>query len=1116
MAAALVGPIVNALMPLLTQEALYLLDVERELSKLKETLSTILAVLEDAERRQFKDKAVGDWLHKLKDAAYDAQAIVDECEISGLRLGHEGMSGSVGVWSRKFLNCFRFLHVKARRKMGRKIKRFRERLDEIDADKRQFHLSAGAIKPGGQGENDGRTPSISLSEPKVYGREGDVENIVKLLLHDDDGIIAIPVLGMGGLGKTTLVQLVYNDARVETHFKIRVWVCVSEEFKLKRLVRAIIESATGEVCGLTELDPLQRCLREILEGKNFLLVLDDVWHNQESVWEPLKQILMRGAQGSAVIVTTRMEKVASMMGSIDQAPYRLGLLDNVSCSALFEWKAFGDGRREKKQSLVQIGIEIVCKCKGIPLAAKALGSLLYFKNEEREWLLIRDSEIWELPEEQNNILPILRLSYDHMPSQLKQCFAFCSIFPKDTVIEKKMLTRIWVANGFICSRGSMELEDVGHEIFDELIWRTMFQDVKLNEFGNTLSCKMHDLMHDLAQSVMLYECMIMVGGRRQHCTSNSTRHLQFCDYKSMSTTDHVNVNKVRTIMFNSTDRQRIEGVIKYVKDFKQLRVLDLSNVVEENLHPSIGKLKHLRYFDISGWLVKAIPDSITNLQFLQSLILKHCKELCHLPKGLPNVSSLHHLDLSGCNRLQSLPSNIGNLSLLQTLPIYILGENGEPGLDQLQNLNLRGELAVKHLERVTSCSFESGTKFISGQIIDTLKLSWRRISTTTLGDHEQANSDNEILESLQPHSCLKKLEIDGYGGSTFPLWLMQTSNMLSCLVSVFLNNCFKCQILPTLGQLPSLKQLDILKMDAVKCIGSEFYGDLHTSFPSLEKLIIGYMPNLETWSVGEHVGALLNQLLRLTLIMLPMLVNFPRGLLRNCCNLQYLVLQSCFFKTLEAELDSLVMMKRLQIIECNELSSLPYGLRNLSALEELEIVKCNKLKSLASEDVLLGLASLKTLSIKKCNLLTGLTENISPLLALNHLEISDCVNLVALPQGMESLSSLKSLVIFGCEKVGSLPEVVTTLEKLQVSCKLILAASTEWVQRLTSLTWLFLYECRSVLLYLPPWLMQLTALQKLHIYGASPELVARCKELNGEDRHMIAHLPEENVCFFSS
>ncbi|KAK4381115.1 putative disease resistance protein RGA3 [Sesamum angolense] len=279
---------------------------------------------------------------------------------------------------------------------------------------------------------------------------------------------------MGGLGKTTLVQIVYNDDRVKSHFNLQIWICVSDDFNVKRLVKAIIESIDRDVCKDTELDPLQRRLRERLQGRRFLLVLDDVWNENQVAWDDLKEVLRCGSKGSVLLVTTRIEKVALMMTTMDV--HHIGCLSEEDSWFLFRQRAFTTG----------VGGKSYCNC------------------HESEWLAIKESEIWQLSDDENDIFPALRLSYYNLAPQMRQCFAYCCLFPKDHVMKEKQLIQLWMANGFVPSQDQNDLYFNGHLIFKELVWRSFLQDVEINPEGN-VTCKMHDLMHDLAVSIMKHE-----------------------------------------------------------------------------------------------------------------------------------------------------------------------------------------------------------------------------------------------------------------------------------------------------------------------------------------------------------------------------------------------------------------------------------------------------------------------------------------------------------------------------------------------------------------------------------------------------------------------------------
>ncbi|XP_042479315.1 putative disease resistance protein RGA3 [Macadamia integrifolia] len=399
---------------LLQEEFALVWGVDREMRKLSNTLATIQDVLEDPEEKQLKDKTIKNWLKKLKEAAYDADDILDECAAKALEVKAQlgNCNNSTNKVSQSFLSWFNFKQLLFRRNIGHRIKDIRERFDDIADERSKFHLNPRGIVEWAVNESstERETSSILPTEHQVYGREGDREKIVKVLLDNNSNpnLLIYPIIGMGGLGKTTLAQLVYNDERVKNHFETRSWVCVSDDFDIKSLTKAIIESMGGTANDLTELDPMQSRLREMLSRRRrFLLVLDDVWNEDQDKWDRVKSSLTCGNEGCAFLVTTRVEKVASIMGTFPA--HHLKGLSEDDCWDLFKQRAFGDAR-EEIANLVVIGKEIVKKCGGVPLAAKALGGLMRFKHTETEWLFMRDSEIWDLPEdEENTILPALRL-----------------------------------------------------------------------------------------------------------------------------------------------------------------------------------------------------------------------------------------------------------------------------------------------------------------------------------------------------------------------------------------------------------------------------------------------------------------------------------------------------------------------------------------------------------------------------------------------------------------------------------------------------------------------------------------------------------------------------------
>lgn len=217
-----------------------------------------------------------------------------------------------------------------------------------------------------------------------------------------------------------------------------------------------------------------------------------------SKWEPLKNSLKNGAPGSRILVTSRSERVVGMMGS--SYMHRLGQISDSDCWTFFSRIGFSGRTNEDREDLEDIGRRIVRKCKGLPLAAKTMGSLLRFKVTEQEWKTVLDNQIWELEEVAIDLFPHLYLSYDDLSPILKRCFSYCAIFPKDTVINVNRFIRIWMAQGYLNTVENNQQEAKGREYFMNLAMLSFFHELERNDKNTSviISCKMLDVVHDFS------------------------------------------------------------------------------------------------------------------------------------------------------------------------------------------------------------------------------------------------------------------------------------------------------------------------------------------------------------------------------------------------------------------------------------------------------------------------------------------------------------------------------------------------------------------------------------------------------------------------------------------
>ena len=342
--------------------------------ELKMKLLAVKAVLNDAEAKQITNSDVKDWMDELKDAVYDAEDLVDDITTEALRCKMESDSQS------QVRNIIFGEGIESR------VEEITDTLEYLAQKKDVLGLKEGV------GENlSKRWPTTSLvDESGVYGRDADKEKIVEsLLFHNASGnkIGVIALVGMGGIGKTTLTQLVYNDRRVVEYFDLKAWVCVSDEFDLVRITKTILMAFDSGTSGQSpdddDLNLLQLKLKESHSREKFLLVLDDVWNEEDYSNKDLLQTPFNVClNGSKIIVTTRSDKVALVMCSVHI--HHLGQLSFEYCWWLFAKHAFENGDFSLHLDLEEIGKEIVKKCKGLPLVAKTLRGALYSELQVKE------------------------------------------------------------------------------------------------------------------------------------------------------------------------------------------------------------------------------------------------------------------------------------------------------------------------------------------------------------------------------------------------------------------------------------------------------------------------------------------------------------------------------------------------------------------------------------------------------------------------------------------------------------------------------------------------------------------------------------------------------------
>ncbi|KEH42967.1 putative disease resistance protein RGA3 [Medicago truncatula] len=677
------------------KQASLALGVYQDLQEIRDTISFIKAVLLDAEKKQHQNQELREWMRQIKRIFSKAEDIIDDFECEALQKQVVNTSGSRRKKVRRFLSSSN--PIVYRLKIAHRIQHIKESLNKVAEIRDKFGLH---IKESDDRVVQRRETHSHVNDSDVIGREQDKQKIVELLFDDSDdkNLSVVAIVGLGGMGKTTLAKVVFNDKSVVDSFPLKMWICVSDDFDVKNLLVKIIGSAPDqnhqENIKNFSLEQLKNRLRDILAGQKFLLVLDDVWNEDRVKWEEFRGLIPAGAQGSKVLVTSRSDTVANMMGTYTS--YNLqGLSKEDSLSVFVKW-AFKEGEESKHPELMEIGKDIVLKCGGLPLALRTLGSSLFLKVDIQEWKFVRDNEIWNLPQKDEDILPAIKLSYDQLPSYLKQCFACFSLFEKDFHFNSFHTIVLWEALGFLQSPNKGDtLKDIGNKFLKELRSRSFLQD--FIDYGYACKFKLHDLVHDLALYVSRDEFQLL--NSHSDNISENALHLSFTKNYLFGKTPLP--RGLRTILFPvGVNNEAFLNTL--VSRCTCLRVLQINNSGYESLPSSIGKLKHLRYLNLEdNEKLKSVPDSVCKLQNLINLDLSGCIKLQELPNGIGNLISLQQLHIT---TLQSkFPDNeIAKLTFLEILTLVDCDnlESLFEGIEELPSLKFLDIYSCKSLRSV--------------------------------------------------------------------------------------------------------------------------------------------------------------------------------------------------------------------------------------------------------------------------------------------------------------------------------------------------------------------------------------------------------------------------------
>ncbi|KAF5479383.1 hypothetical protein F2P56_000213 [Juglans regia] len=789
---------ISKVISILENEVSLVAGISYELHEIKHELTSMRSFLEDADTKGAYTEGEKVWVANVREVAYDVEDIIDEL------MYHISRPQQSLKFTRLLQKIIEFPNIWLRHRLAIKLRKISTITKSIPERHQRYavhHVEGVTVTLHDEPKwvRNLRESALFTGNEELVGIQHDKETLLRLLMDEEPRRAVISVVGMGGSDLLRgMIQEFYQAAR---------------EFLPKDLntlsFRQLVET-----------------LANFLRPLRYVVVLDDVWN--VNLWTEIKVSLPDGDFGSRVLLTTRKENIASSSFGVQTYVHHIQPLGKDEAWALFCLKAFSSNPANLcPLELEFIARDIVGKCQGLPLAIVALGGLMASKKFETEWRTVLNSLNWELS---NNpmlevVKSVLLLSFDDLPYRLKHCFLYCCIFPEDYLIRRNRLIRLWMAEGFIEEVRGLTPEEVGESYLIELGHRNMLQVVK-NSSGRPKSCKMHDLMRELALTKSEREKLCFIHDGREPLRENGARRLSTkkCDKKFESWPC---ISRLRSFFVFLDTIDSPSSLYSLPSGFRLLRVIDVQYVPIRKLPDEVGNLFNLRNMNLEGTCIQELPKSIGRLRNLQSLNLFQTKVKA-LPRGICNLQNLRYLIVCHYNlelvddfnyiNGSPAPSNVRNLKSLQVLHFVKVNDaisRHVEKLTQLTCIGIRKEREVD--ERVLCSSIEKLNRLCHLMLM--------------------ASSEDEVLhlDALSsPPPNLRRLNLIGKLGKV-PPWFFS----LQSLKALFLSwSRLPEDPLPYIQSLPNLRRLTLV---------NAYVGNwlcFRTGFCHLKSLILRNFPQL--------------------------------------------------------------------------------------------------------------------------------------------------------------------------------------------------------------------------------------------------------------------------------
>ncbi|KAG9132255.1 hypothetical protein Leryth_020559 [Lithospermum erythrorhizon] len=664
-------------------------------------------------------------------------------------------------------------------------------------------------------KNTGHISDYISVDEEVIGFLDEETNVVDFLVRGSEDMEIVSIVGMPGLGKTTLAKKVYHNPTVRDYFNVCAWCCVSQVYQIKDLFLQILKHIiliNKETLSIGE-DELAEILRKALKKQKYLIVMDDIWDNNS--WNALRRSFPNDSTGSRVLLTSRFSYLNLQPES---RIHPLRHLSDDECWELLQKKLFQRGNCPLE--LLEVGRSISIDCKGLPLAVVVVAGLLLDMNTD-QWQKVANDVMSFIVHDSLNLAGLLELSYKNLPYFLKPCFLYLGAFPPDSEISVQKLLQLWISEGFIRRTESKSLEFVAENYLMDLIRRNLLHVAKRRSLGGPKTCHIHDLIHGFCLTKGREENFLQTDegfiGERFICHRLSVHFNGGLISEKWSFYE----SALSLLTFSSFDTD----VAMYIlQNFKLLRVLDLMSPLiwhMIDLPDSIGSLVHLRY--LAGKF-SSVPASMGNLANLKTFHMVALTDAIYLPRTFYNLGKLQHLDINCVTIFEETSSDYhSHFDDLQTLSTLLLSESDSTILRRFPNL--------RKLKCIFRIWLENFSRFKLFPVLDLLNHLESLEVTYLLGDWDELQRQPRMHQAFSFPSSLKKLTLKMF--------------------------CLPWSSISIIGKLPNL---GVLKLDRSAFVGEDWFTEdgmfnklkylrlrglnirmWHTShdhFPLIERLVV--------------------------------------------------------------------------------------------------------------------------------------------------------------------------------------------------------------------------------------------------------------------------------------